>query len=86
MNKLRFHSFDGVIPNSYAVQGVQEPSKKLKMLYPYPIKERLYMEPAIDGSILPMLRENADSLGNRFSLQILKNVQVLVIDNDKDSG
>jgi response regulator RpfG family c-di-GMP phosphodiesterase len=44
------------------------------------------MEPAIDGSILPMLRENADSLGNCCLVQILRGVQVLVIDNDKDSG
>jgi hypothetical protein len=56
------------IPNRYAVQGVQEPPKKPKALYPSPIKERLYMETVVHGSILHILRQNADSLSDRFSL------------------
>jgi len=50
------------IPNPYVVEGVQEALKKPKALYPFSLKERLYMVTVIHGSILYILRENADSL------------------------
>jgi hypothetical protein len=56
------------IPNRYTVQGLQEPMKKPKALDSSPMKERLYMETVVHGSILHILRENADSLSDRFSL------------------
>ena len=56
------------IPNRYAVRGVEEPAKKPKALYASAMKERLYMETVVHGSILHILRENADSLSDRFSL------------------
>jgi hypothetical protein len=56
------------IPNRYAVAGAQESPQKPKALYPNAIKERIYLETVIHGSILHILRENADSLSHRFSL------------------
>jgi hypothetical protein len=56
------------IPNRYAVQGLQQPAKKPKALDSSPMKERLYMETVVHGSILHILRQNADSLSDRFSL------------------
>jgi len=56
------------IPNRYVVEGAQESSKKPKALYPAAMKERMYMETVVHGSILHILRENADLLSNRLSL------------------
>ncbi|MBW4672008.1 MAG: hypothetical protein KME60_32435 [Cyanomargarita calcarea GSE-NOS-MK-12-04C] len=56
------------IPNRYAVEGLQESTQKPKALDSSPIKERLYMETVVHGSILHILRQNADSLSDRFSL------------------
>jgi hypothetical protein len=50
------------IPNHYGVQGIEKPSKKPSSLYSSPIKERLYIETVVHGSILHILRENADSI------------------------
>ena len=43
------------IPNRYAVQWVQEPLKKPKARCSSPIKERVYMETVVHGSILHIL-------------------------------
>jgi hypothetical protein len=56
------------IPNRYAVQGIEELPKEPKALYSSPMGERVYMETVVHGSILHILRENADSLSDRFSL------------------
>ncbi len=56
------------IPNRYAVEGLQESPKKPKALYPTPMKERMRLETVVHGSILHILRENAESLSHRFSL------------------
>lgn len=50
------------IPNHYAVQGIEKPRQKPLSLHSSPIKERLYMETVVHGSILHILRENADSI------------------------
>ncbi len=44
------------------------------------------MATVIRGSILDTLQENTDLVSNLFSLRILKGVQVLIVDNDNDSG
>ncbi len=47
------------IPNRYIVEGEQE-SKNPRSIYPTAIKERVHMETVIHGSILHILRENAE--------------------------
>lgn len=54
------------IPNRYAIAGEQPPARKLSSGHPSPLAERLYLETVIRGSILHILRENADRLSDLF--------------------
>jgi len=54
------------IPNRYTVEGVQEPPRDPKLRYPSSLEQRLHMETLIRGSILHILRENADWLGRHI--------------------
>ncbi len=52
------------IPNRYAVEGVHSPPTDPS--YPSSLEQRLYMETVIRGSILHLLRENADLLSRQI--------------------
>ncbi len=52
------------IPNRYTVEGVYSPPTD--PLYPSSLEQRLYMETVIRGSILHLLRENADLLSRHI--------------------
>jgi hypothetical protein len=50
------------IPNRYAVEGLSESSSNPKVRYAPSLQERLKIEMVVQGSILHILRENADWL------------------------
>ncbi|MBA3922414.1 MAG: hypothetical protein H0X31_12235 [Nostocaceae cyanobacterium] len=52
------------IPNRYTVEGAQSPPTDPKLMYPSSLEQRLHMETLIHGSILHILRENADRIGH----------------------
>ena len=54
------------VPNYYGVEGEQAPARKPSSRHSSPLTERLYLETVVRGSILHILRENADRLGNIF--------------------
>ena len=54
------------VPNSYVVKGVEESFGNLKVHHPSPLQERLRREMVIRGSILHILRENADWLSRHL--------------------
>lgn len=54
------------IPNIHTVEGVQELPTDPKLLYPSSLEQRLYMETLIRGSILHLLRENADRISRHI--------------------
>jgi hypothetical protein len=54
------------IPNRYAVEGIQESYRNSKVRYSSPLQERLHIETVIHGSILHILRENADWLSRNL--------------------
>lgn len=55
------------IPNRYIVEDVQELSTDPKLLYPSSLEQRLHVENLIRGSILHLLRENADRITPHIS-------------------
>ncbi|QLE39640.1 hypothetical protein FD723_03470 [Nostoc sp. C052] len=50
------------VPNRYVVEEVEESSRHPNVYYSFPLKERLHLETVVHGSILHILRENADWL------------------------
>lgn len=54
------------VPNYYAVEGAQEPSNNAQVRHSSLLQERLRMEMVIRGSILHILRENADWLSRHL--------------------
>ncbi|MBN3926095.1 hypothetical protein [Nostoc sp. NMS4] len=55
------------VPNRYVVEEVQESSSHSKVNYSSPLKERLHLETVVHGSILHVLRENADWLSHHIA-------------------
>lgn len=54
------------VPNRYAVAGEQVPARKPSPRHPSLLAERLHLETVVRGSILHILRENADRLTDAF--------------------
>ncbi|MEH2381725.1 MAG: hypothetical protein V7K27_23035 [Nostoc sp.] len=54
------------VPNRYVVEGVQELSSTPKSRYSLPLQERIQIETVVHGSILHILRENADWLSRQI--------------------
>ncbi|MGJ5634777.1 hypothetical protein [Nostoc sp. C057] len=54
------------VPNRYVVEGVQELSSTPKSRYSFPLQERIQIETVVHGSILHILRENADWLSRQI--------------------
>ena len=54
------------IPNRYTVEGAQSPPTDPKLRYPSSSEQRLRMETLIQGSILHILRENADMISQQI--------------------
>ncbi|MBG1260810.1 hypothetical protein [Nostoc commune] len=54
------------VPNRYVVEGLQELSSTPKSPYSLPIQERIQIETVVHGSILHILRENADWLSRQI--------------------
>ena len=59
--KLIAHVLSNV-PNRYAIAGEKPSFSKLKNSHSSPLAERLHLEAVVRGSILHLLRENADWL------------------------
>jgi hypothetical protein len=54
------------IPNRYAIEGELPPVGTLKSPHRSPLSERLHLETIVRGSILHLLRENADWLSQHI--------------------
>ncbi|MCW5319431.1 hypothetical protein GTQ43_39495 [Nostoc sp. KVJ3] len=54
------------VPNRYVVEGVQELSSIPKSGYSLPVQEQIQIETVVHGSILHILRENADWLSRQI--------------------
>ena len=54
------------VPNQYAIEGELAPARKSNTRHSSPLAERLHMDTVIRGSILHILRENADRLNDIF--------------------
>ncbi len=65
LQKLIAHILSHV-PNRYVVEGLQELSSTPKSPYYLPIQERIQIETVVHGSILHILRENADWLSRQI--------------------
>ena len=64
--KLIAHVLSNVL-NRYAIAGEQPSFGKLKSPHSSPLAERLHLETVVRGSILHLLRENADWLNQHIS-------------------
>jgi hypothetical protein len=53
------------VPNRYVVQEVEELSSNPKSCYSFSVQERIRIETVVHGSILHILRENADWLNRQ---------------------
>ncbi len=58
-----------MIPNHYEIEGETVFFKKLRNLHTSPLAERLHLETVVRGSILHILRENADWLRDHLPQQ-----------------
>jgi hypothetical protein len=63
--KLIAHVLSNV-PNRYAIAGEQPSFGKLKSPHSSPLAERLHLETVVRGSILHLLRENANWLSQHI--------------------
>ncbi len=61
------------IPNRYAVEGTHESYRNSKVHYSPPLQEQLHIEMVIHGSILHILRENADWLSRNIPPAQIEN-------------
>ncbi|MEG4347767.1 hypothetical protein QUB70_31485 [Microcoleus sp. A003_D6] len=57
------------LPNHYTIAGEPAPARKLSAAHRSALAERMYRETVIRGSILHILRENADRLSHIFQQQ-----------------
>ncbi len=66
--KLIAHTLS-LIPNHYGVEGEPAALSKFKKQQTSPLAERLHLETVVRGSILHLLRENADWLRDHLPQQ-----------------